>query len=261
MTVTSRRLLVLVVLLLSTITAVAADPPRAGRNSFVIRGQAQDVYFLPGAGSGPHRKLIYAPGEGGWRGFGVTIAERLAGAGYDVLGLDTRRYLQSFSASTLTPKDIASDWRTLAGWIRGEREKVLVVGWSEGAGLALAAAADPGSREVLNGLISIGLTERNILAWRWSDLMAEMRKTLPNEPTFASADYIGNVAPLPFFMIASVKDEYISLDATNKLYAKANDPKRLNVIAASDHKFTGKTEEFFRSLIEGAAWIWSAGHE
>ena len=234
-----------------------ADAPREGRNKVAIRGQLQDVYFYPGDGTGPHRKILFAPGDGGWRGFAITIAERLQHNGYDVYGLDTRRYLQSFTGgAALSPSDIASDYRQMANWIQqGASGPVLLVGWSEGAGLGLAAAADPRSKDGFAGLVAIGRTERNILAWRWADMMAEITKKLPNEPTFASADYIGKVVPLPLFIIASSHDEYVPLDATRALFAAAREPKRLAVVEASDHKYGGNTEVFFRTLSEALSWI------
>ncbi len=222
-----------------------------------IRGQDQELHFFPGAGAGAHRKVLFAPGDGGWRGFAITIAEQLAANSYDVYGLDTRRYLESFSgAAALTPAQIATDFAQMAEWLRhGEQQRVLLVGWSEGAGLGLAAVAHPGARNICDGLVAVGMTEYNILARRWRDLGAEITKKLPNEPNFKSADYVANVAPLPMFMISSTGDEYISPSATQQLFSGAREPKRLVVINAGDHKYAGKTDEFFRALREGLTWI------
>jgi fermentation-respiration switch protein FrsA (DUF1100 family) len=99
------------------------------------------------------------------------------------------------------------------------------------------------------------MAEFNILGWRWRDIGAELTKRLPNEPTFKSADYIPKVAPLPLAAIASTHDEYTSLAMTQKLYAAAGEPKRLVVIDASDHKYGGKTAEFFAALRDSLNWI------
>ncbi len=237
--------------------SLRAQAPQPGKNLVSVRGQQQDVYFYPAAGVGPHRKVLFAPGDGGWRGFAVTIAEKLAGAGYEVYGLDTRRYLQSFTGSeVLKTSGIASDFRQLAQWAaQGSKERVLLVGWSEGAGLGLAAASEPENREVFAGLVAVGTPEYNILAWRWTDIGAAITKRLPNEPTFKSADYIAKVTPLPLAMIASTGDEYISPQATHALFAAAGEPKRLTVVDAKDHKYDGKTDEFFTTLQESLTWI------
>lgn len=113
---------------------------------------------------------------------------------------------------------------------------MLLIGWSEGAGLSLAAAADPTNKDVFESLIAIGAAEQNILAWHWSDVMAELRKELPKEPTFVRVDYVGKVAPRTLFMIASSGDEHVSLDPTRKLFSATHDPKRMVVIEARDRK-------------------------
>lgn len=245
-------------LLVATAVPLAAQGPKAGKNKFIVRGQQQEIYYLPAQGGGAHRKVLYAPGDGGWRGFGVTIAEQMAAAGFDVYGLDTRTYLESFttSAGALKPADIAGDYRQIANWIRqGSKERILLAGWSEGAGLGLAAAADASNREIFDGLVAIGMTELNILGWRWSDFTAEITKKVPNEPTFRSLDYTGQVAPLALFMIASTGDEYVAQDATRRLFAAAHEPKRLAILKGDDHKFGGNTGEFFQTLREALNWI------
>lgn len=253
----SRILCAVLLLIFCCSYASAAEAARPGRNQVEVRGQSLSVYFIPAASGSPSQcRILYAPGDGGWRGFGVTIGEQLAQTGCDVFGLDTRAYLQSFADSGLKPDDIAADYRALATWLRqNNSQKVLVAGWSEGAGLALAAAGSAHNRDVFQGVIAIGTTERNILAWRWSDTMAEIRKVLPNEPTFASYDYMSNVSPLPLFMIASSKDEYVDVNMTRKLFDKAGEPKQLAIIQASDHKYSGNTDEFYRTLGKAIGWI------
>ncbi len=252
-----RRSLLAALIALTLLGSSWAQSPQRGKNKVTVRGQEQDVYFIPGAGAGPHRKVLFAPGDGGWRGFAITMGEQMAAAGYDVFGVDTRRYLTSFTGSTvLTTSEIAADFRTLAQWAaQGSRERVLLVGWSEGAGLGLAALADGANREVFAGMVSVGTTPLNILAWHWRDVAAEITKSMPNEPTFKSADYISRVSPLPLAVIASTGDEYASMEVTRQLSAAAGDPKKLVVVDASDHKFGGKNNEFFAALRDSLTWI------
>ncbi len=240
--------------------AAFADAPHQGKNTVTLRGQTQEVYFYPGNGPIPHRKILFAPGDGGWRGFAVTIAENMAASGYDVFGLDTKRYLESFTGSTtLTPADIAGDYRVLAAWIaQDSSERVVLAGWSEGAGMAMAAAADPANQKVFQGVLAIGTTELNILALRWKDLGALLAKRTPNEPTFRSIDYVARIAPLPLAMIASSGDEYVSLEVAQRIFAAAREPKHFVAIDARNHHFDGNTDLFFRALREQLQWIISA---
>lgn len=234
-----------------------AESPKQGRNRVLVRGQAQDVFFYPSLAAGGHGKLLFVPGDGGWRGFAVDMAEQLQAAGYDVYGLDTRRYLQSFTESGgLKTSDIGGDFRQIVDWIRqGSNQPILFVGWSEGAGLALVAASDPQNKKQFSGVVAIGMTEDNILQWRWSDTWAEMEKKVPKEPTFASSEFVGLVAPLPLFVISSSHDEYVTLEATRSLFARAREPKKLAIIEARDHKYGGNTDEFFRTLKQSLTWI------
>jgi dienelactone hydrolase len=238
-------------------TTVCAENPKPGENEVTIRGQRQKIYFYPAKGKGEHRKILFAPGDGGWRGFAVTITEELAKAGYDVYCIDTRRYLQSFTGRTvLSTADIASDFNQTARWIeQGAQERLLLVGWSEGAGLGLAATANAANKTIFGGLAAIGTPEYNILAWHWTDVGAEVTRKLPHEPTFKSADFMAKVSPLPLFVIASTSNQYITPEATRALFSAAREPKRLVVINARDHKYSGNTEGFFRALREGLNWI------
>jgi len=244
-------------LILAFWTTVSAENPKPGKNEVTIRGQRQLVYFYLAEGTGRHRKILFVPGDGGWRGFAITMTEELAKAGYDVYCLDTRRYLQSFTGpAVLSTAEISSDFNQMARWIQqGKQERLLFVGWSEGAGLGLAATADATNQAIFDGMVAIGTPEYNILAWHWSDIGAEITKELPHEPTFKSADLMAKVSPLPLFVIASTSSEYVTPEATRALFSAAREPKRLVMIDARDHKYSGNTESFFRALREGLNWI------
>ena len=251
------RFLTIGAVILAFWTTVCAENPKPGKNEVTIRGQRQTIYFYPAEGTGSHRKILFAPGDGGWRGFAITITEELEKAGYDVYCIDTRRYLESFTGPVvLSTAEISSDLNQMARWIQqGGQERLLLVGWSEGAGLGLAATADAANQTTFEGLAAIGTPEYNILAWHWTDIGAEITKKLPHEPTFKSADFMAKVSPLPLFVIASTSNEYITPEVTRALFSAARQPKRLVMIDAQDHKYSGNTEGFFRVLREGLNWI------
>lgn len=234
-----------------------AQSPSPGKNTFVLRGKRQEVYFLPSRVRPPMGRILYAPGDGGWRGFAIAIAQRMASAGYDVYGLDTKHYLMSFTGKkVLTTSEIARDFRTLAEWARrGSDDPVFMVGWSEGAGLGLAAVAAPQNRSVFAGLVTVGMAENSLLALHWSDLLAEVTRSLPHEPTFPSADFVGRIAPLPLAMISSTRDVFVSEETARRLFGLAREPKRLILIDAKDHKFSGRENEFFRVLMQSLVWV------
>ena len=60
---------------------------------------------------------------------------------------------------------------------------------------------------------------------------------------------------LILFLAAPAHDECLPPETTQALFAAAHDLKKLVVIDASNPKYDGKNEEFFRTLKEGLNWI------
>lgn len=166
-------IIVLLVLLMTATPAMSVS----GRNVVLVRGKKVDLYYYPATGAKLNRRVLFVPGDGGWRGWAITVAGYLASWGYDVYGLDTRQYLVAFTSgrTVLKESEIMSDFRTLANWVtKGSGEKITLVGWSEGAGLGVLAAADSGNHRCFNGLIAFGLVMK--MCWagtgriRWCPL-------------------------------------------------------------------------------------------
>jgi pimeloyl-ACP methyl ester carboxylesterase len=244
-----------VILLFLPAMAAAELHPRL--NHVAIRGQQQNVYFIPAAkdASGSKGTVLFSPGDGGWHGFAVSMAQHIAAAGYDTYGFDTHVYLSSFTTkeSTLSPSDVMRDYGELIRHIRGEdHAPVLLVGWSEGAGLDLLAAAD--NAALIAGVVAIGLPTRSILGWRAADTITRITKKLPNEPTFASSDYLAKLE-VPFVMVHSRGDEFTPLTHAEQMFTLLKFPKRYVVINARNHRFDGARDEFFTQLSDGLQWI------
>ena len=244
------------------LVAVATSLPlraQSPENKVNIRGQLLDVYFFSaqGARQQPHSKVLFVSGDGGWRGCAIKIAQTIASWGYDVYGLDTKHYLESFTGeSTLTVPDVMNDFRALAEWMtKGNGERVNLVGWSEGAGLCLLAAAGRDNKRIFTGLVGLGLTENNVLAWRWSDYLTYLTHRDPGGPSFESSGYLPAVTPLPLYLIQSTGDQYVSVEASKRLYLAAREPKKLVMVNAQNHRFDGNQDEMFRNLREGLQWI------
>lgn len=244
-------------LIIALSVSVYAQIARPGKNSFSIRGQEQEIYLYLGTSARQHRQILFAPGDAGCRGFAVAIAEQLGRAGYDTYCLDVLRYLESFSGrNALTTDQIAADFNQIGRWIeQNNHSRIPLVGWSEGAGLGLAAAASPANRVVFDGIVTIGLPENNILAWHWKDIGAWITKKPPREPLFKSADFMPKISPLPLFLIGSTSTEWVTPEATLKLFSLAHEPKKMTIISARDHKYSGNTKAFFIVLREGLDWM------
>ena len=236
--------------------AAFGGTPSPGRNVVPIRGAGQEIYYVPARGTPLNETVLFVPGVGGWRGWAVTIAETMASWGYDVFGVDTKTYLDGFSGSgTLTEAEVTNDMCELADWAaNGSGKRVTFVGWSEGAGLGVLGAAGVASKKTFAGVITFGLTDENVIAWHWSEnLMSLIRK--PQEPTFRAVEYMVKVAPLPLWMIQSSHDQYVGLDEAKRLFAAAHEPKRFELVQASNHRFDGNHQEFFLELRNGLQWV------
>ncbi len=237
--------------------ALPAQHLAPGKNSVVLRGQAQEVHSYPAAG-GRTGALLFLPGDGGWRGFAVDIASGASSCGYDVFGWDTKVYLEGFTPgrATLTEAQVAADFRAMAGMLtRGNPERLVVAGWSEGAGLALLGAASADSRTAFRGLLTMGLPVRGFLGWRLADSLTYLTKRDPDEPHFDTAPLLARVSPLPLAMIHSSGDEYVTVDQTQRMFAGAAEPKRFFLVKARDHRYSGNQADFFRVLREALEWI------
>jgi len=190
----------------------------------------------------------------------VTTAEELSSVGYAVVGVNVRQYLAAFTTGTshVQPADVAGDYRVLVAAARGRQplpRPLVLAGVSEGAALAVAAAADVTSREWVDGVITMGLPATAELAWRWTDVGSWITRRDMNEPSFSAFDYVPRVAPVPLFMIQSRRDEYVPQTDYERFAALARQPARQVLIDAGNHRFTDRRDDLRRAILEGLAWI------
>jgi uncharacterized protein len=236
----------------------ATEAPREGRNEVALRGHVVEVYYQRESPSAPPgAKVLFAPGDGGWRGAAVAMGAAMASWGHDVFGLDTKIYLESFTGKApLQERDVAGDLCLLAEWAAPQpAERIILVGWSEGAGLVVLAAAASQYQSKYLGAVTMGLSDRNVIGWRWSDDLTYLTKRPPNEPTFSSLALLPRIAPVPIVMLQSSNDEYVSAGESRKLFDAAGEPKRYFLIQAENHRFDGNLQEFYRRLQEALQWV------
>jgi dienelactone hydrolase len=231
-----------------------ADDPVA----LSLRGKAQSIVRLQPAASNPHAIVVFLPGDGGWRGAAVTMGRMIMTWGYDVYGFDTKRYLEVFSqnGTKLSQGQLGDDLRALAAQLRGGPAKpVVFVGWSQGAGMAVAAAAGSPAKSPIHGVITLGLPESAVLGWDWKATLAVIARREPDQPAFPVKPLLHGIAPTPVWMIHGSEDEYTSLEAERVLFEAVNEPKRFDAIDGANHRFDGHQDQLYRSLKAGLEWI------
>ncbi|MBS1818267.1 MAG: hypothetical protein JSU08_10080 [Acidobacteria bacterium] len=255
------RVIGLVALLAMARTAAAAPAPQ--RVELTLRGRALTlaVYQPPAA---PKGTIIMGSGDVGWVGLAVSRAQALSGAGYLVIGVNMREYLSAFTtrASHLEPADIQHDFGAVAEFLRARRllpPPVILSGVSEGAGIAVVAAASATNHAWVNGVITMGLPRVSEIAWRWSDFTSWITKKDADEPSVDALQWLPAVAPVPLVMLQSAKDEYVSEADYRAMLETAREPKRQILIPASNHRFTDRLPELSHAYDEALAWIETQG--
>ncbi len=240
---------------LATLQCAAASSSKV---TYRLRGVDQTLYYFAPQAPDKREVALVLSGDGGWHGFIIDVAEHLAGSGYPTFGVDSKDYLESLSKpKALEPAQATSDLGEFTRFAlsRTGKERAVLVGWSEGAGLGVLGGLDAGTRNSLLGVVAIGLPELNELAWRMSDAIIYLTKKVPNEPTFKSEDYIAAISPLPLMMIQSTHDDFVPEDVAKKLFAIAKEPKRQIFIQARNHHYQGGEAEFHRALDGALDWF------
>jgi type IV secretory pathway VirJ component len=255
---------------LACVLATAVFPALAAAGApetveLTIRGRSVPLaIYVPSTGTSPKGTVIIGSGDVGWVGLAVSVAEFLSSDGYVVAGVNVRRYLSAFTSGKdhVTVSQVAQDYRSMAEYLRTRRllaSPVIVSGVSEGAAMAVAAAAGPSNADWVAGVLTMGLPPTAELAWRWSDFSTWITKRDADEPSFAPADVIATIAPRPLWMIQSTHDEYVSEADYRRFEAAARAPKRLVLIDASNHRFTDRQAELQRQVMMGLTWIAAGG--
>lgn len=250
---------------LTLVLLLAGLPARASTTEKLsVRGQTLSLVIYP-ARPPARGTILMGSGDVGWVGLAASLAEEYSAAGYTVLGINVREYLSAFTAgkSHLQVSDVPGDYRAFADFLSARKlltRPVVVGGVSEGAALSVLAASDPRNRKWIDGVITMGLPPTAELAWRWSDITSWITKHDANEPSFAPADVIAAVSPLPLYMIQSRKDEYVSPADYERFRATAREPKQLVLIDASNHRFTDRRKELSAAFASGLAWIATLAH-
>jgi alpha-beta hydrolase superfamily lysophospholipase len=239
-------------------TSAAAGPGISSSDSSAsinLRGREQTlhIYGAPGRPA-----AVVASGDGGWIHLGPYVAQFLAGQGWHVVGFDTKAYLSGFTSggATLDPKDVPADLGAVADYAaRDAPGPPVLIGVSEGAGLAVLAAADDAVKARVAGVVGLGLPDTCELGWRLRDSLIYLTKGVPREPTFSTAEFVARVAPLPLVAIHSTRDEFVAADEVRHVMSRARDPSQLWFVPADNHRFSGNADVFKAKLLEALDWI------
>ena len=218
-----------------------------------VRGRTHLLARMNAAPQG-NVAVVFLPGDGGWRGTAIDISRAIASWGYDVYGFDTKRYLECRSKHTLD--DMAADMRGLAAQINATTgRRVIFVGWSQGAGMAIAAISGGGDRYPVRGVVTLGLPTSAVLGWDWKATIATLAGRETDQPKFDIKPLLRTPSRVPVWMIYGSDDEFTSSDLQKDLFQAAGQPKEFQQIAGANHRFDGHLDELYRSMKAGIEWL------
>lgn len=223
-----------------------------------IRGKEFALARLPSSANVSSVAVIFLPGDGGWRGTAVAMGRTIASWGYDVYGFDTKKYLEAFTGtgSKLSRQDLTSDVRLVVHQVfRATHRRVVLVGWSQGAAMSIAAVSGLKETAPIAGVVTLGLPESGVLGWDWKATLATIARREPDQPTFAVKPLLPGASPMPVWMIHGTEDEFTTLEMARSLFRAAQEPKQLEEIKGANHHFDGHQDELYRSIKNGLLWI------
>ena len=247
------------ILLAAGLTSGPLEASEIVRQAFVLRGETQYFFHIPAQEPAQtHPPILFVPGDAGWCGAAVGMGRMMATLGYEVYGLDVRRYLTGFTTrrGVLTEDQLASDMDQLiakvASW---NHQPVVLVGWSQGAAMVILAASRTGHKETVEGVLTIALPEAGFLGWRWRDNLLALIRCDADEPRFQVAPLLPQVAPIPAWMVYGTRDRFTPAAVARRLVSLARRPRRRREIQGGNHQLKGNRKELFASLRMGLAWV------
>jgi hypothetical protein len=207
--------------------------------------------------------VIYATGDGGWRGLDQKIFEWIVAWNYPVVGFSSKNYLKNlgYVRDTTTPRRLARDFKAI---IRFAEEKlgmpestsILLVGLSRGAGLAIVAAGEGELRPNLAGVVAVALTkeEEHVVRYR------RPRQFAQNQPgreivKIQTYEYLPRIDSVPVVVIQSTHDGYLPAADARALFGPDTDLKKLIPITAKNHRFTAGCLDLYTQIQNSLARI------
>jgi pimeloyl-ACP methyl ester carboxylesterase len=229
--------------------------------AITIRGKEQVLFVYEPAAGVQKRPLqvLITSGDVGWIGLPVDIAEHTQKLGFRTIGFNARAYLSSFTGRNerLGDRDIPGDYQAILNWATADPRQpreVVIVGVSEGAGLAILGMGQDNPARGCKGVIALGLPIRTSLGWYWTDFPMWITKKDPRQPQAETRAYLSGVK-VPLVMIHSTRDEWDPIEDARKMFSLHPGPKRFISVNAVNHRFSDKIAEVLGHIEQSLQWL------
>jgi hypothetical protein len=214
----------------------------------------------------PMRPLIlYATGDGGWRGKDEEAFERMTRWGYPLVGFSSPVYLRHVvrHMHEATPSDVARDFGRIIGIAKARMNlpddmRTVLLGVSRGSGLAVAAAGEPAFQPGLVGVVAVALTREEEYVHR----LKRSRKAPHAPPEMVMLDnyeYLPRLSSLPLSIIQSVHDNYLPAEEARRLLGPDSTLHQLHPIASKNHSFADAREALYSQMKTSLEWVCQLG--
>lgn len=203
--------------------------------------------------------VLFATGDGGWRGIDREIVDTIARLGYPIAGFSSKDYLAHLKhmPEMPTPAEVGADYSSLIDNARQAMgipatTSVVLSGFSRGAALAVIAAGDSRLGPSLVGVLAMGLddVEEHVQAQRSRAAPA------PTKPEVVRPyEYLKGLDALPLSVIQSTRDRFLGASQARRLFGEDSELHKLHAITAESHTFGGARTLLFREIEQSLSWI------
>ena len=206
----------------------------AGAQEVVLRtrdGLSLGAWFLPARNPEPMAAVIFCNGNAGNRSYRAAFAAALGREGISVLLFDYRGYGGNPGMST--EEGLVEDLQSALGFVQFEKDfpadKIVLVGESLGAAVAVAAAVDTPPAGLVLRSPFLSMTAVGKLHYPFLPVALLLKDRYPNE---------GRVPKLrcPLLVLAGEEDRIVPAEQSRRLYEAAGSAdKRFVLFRGADH--------------------------
>ncbi len=217
-------------------------------------------------GSPPEERVlvVYATGDGGWRGLDEELFDWISAWGYPVAGFSSKGYLKNlgYISETTTPRRLVRDFKQIIDSAERTLElpqdtPIILVGLSRGAGLVVVAAGQGELMQHLAGVVAIALTkeEEHVVHHRLRRRSRSVGAGKPELVEIKTYQYLPRLAGFPVAVIQSTNDGYLPAEAARKLFGPDTDLRKFLPVQARNHRFSGGCAALYQDTMDSLAWV------
>jgi pimeloyl-ACP methyl ester carboxylesterase len=220
-----------------------------------LRQSLLTVHLAPPAAAGTRALIVYATGDGGWPG-DERLFDRMMPWGMPMAGFNSVDYIESIDTPNrmIEPAAVARDLgtiidRAIEALTLPKDQRVVVVGFSRGAGLAVAAATVPEFRPRVRGVIAVALAADETYV---AD-PARVPTGFDPRP-LRTYEALRDLGLFKVAIIQSTRDDILPAAEARRRFGPDTSTRRLRPIDARDHSFGGKLDELSAELKACLDW-------